>query len=226
MLMTTLVVMTADDWFRGDAWDADTRATFEARLKRARESSRAQYLRIKGLGLTGSVNRATREAGRQLLRRVLDDYPDDAVQVTMASADLGKSLAADGDLGEAAICFRRSLAGLPNVHCDADIGLAETILLGRWSDQYAEARAILGSARARTDPFPATRFRWALASARLAERQGDAAEAMLSARTALAAAGEHESPFPRHRGLGLVHADEQTIGELNRLASGRIQSAL
>ena len=91
----------------------ETRATFEVKLKRARQSSRAQYLRIKGLDVTGSTDGATREAGRQLLRRVLDDYPDDAVQVTMASADLGKSLADDGDLGEAAVCFRRPLARLP-----------------------------------------------------------------------------------------------------------------
>jgi hypothetical protein len=222
MTATTLVAMARDDWFRGDAWDAETRATFEVKLKRARQSSRAQYLRIKGVELTGSIDGATREAGRQLLRRVLDDYPDDAVQVTMAAADLGKSLADDGYLDEAAVCFRRSLAGLPNVHWGADLGLAETILLGNWSEQYAEAREILDASAARTDPFPATRFRWGLASARLAERQGDAVEAMRSARTALAAVDEHESPFPRHRDLGLAHADEQTIRELNRLATGQV----
>jgi hypothetical protein len=60
---TTLVAMTKDDWFRGDAWDGVTRATFENNLNRARQSSRAQYLRIKGIGLTASIDGATREAG-------------------------------------------------------------------------------------------------------------------------------------------------------------------
>jgi hypothetical protein len=214
--------MARDDWFRGDAWDMETRATFEAKLQRARQSSRAQYLRIKGLELTGSTDVATRESGRQLLRRVLGDYPDNALQVTMAAADLGKSLARDGFLEEAAVCFRRSLAGLSNVHWGADLGLAETILLGSWSEQYAEARGILDVSAARTDPFSATRFRWGLASARLAGRQGDAVEAVRSARIALAAIDEQQSPFPRHRDLGLARADKQTIRELNRLATGQV----
>jgi hypothetical protein len=192
--------MARDDWFRGDTWDTETRATFEAKLKRARQSSRAQYLRIKGLELTGLTDAATREAGRQLLRGVLDDYPDNAVQVTMAVADLGKSLADNGYLDEATVCFRRSLAGLPNVHAGADLGLAETILRGGWSEQYAEAREILHASATRPDPFPATRFRWGLASARLAEREGDAVEAMRSAQIALGPTRTRTTPAQQGRG--------------------------
>jgi hypothetical protein len=71
----------------------------------------------------------------------------------MAAADLGASLAEDGYLNEAAACFRRPLAGLPNVDWGADLGLAETILLGGWSEDYDEAREVLDASQARTDPL-------------------------------------------------------------------------
>jgi hypothetical protein len=206
-----------DDWFRGTAWDPPTREMFELKLGRARQTSRAQYLRIKGVGLTGASTLGVREAGRDLLRRVLDGYPDDRVQVTLASADLGDSLLRDGDLEEAADCFRRSMAGLGNVHCGAELGLAETILLAGWSERYDEAATALASSPASSNPFPAWRFRWHLAAARLARRQGDAAEASKHASEALGCIAEDHSPFPRHRNLGLVSTDEGTVNELHDL---------
>jgi hypothetical protein len=69
--------MGADDWYRGTDWSAQTQERFEAKLARARQTSRAQYLRIKGVGLTAAADAATRSAGRDLLRRVVTEYPSD-----------------------------------------------------------------------------------------------------------------------------------------------------
>jgi len=172
--------------------------------------------------MTGSTDASLREEGRHLLRRVLAEYVDDETQGTMASADLGKSLAADGHLEEAAQAFRQSLAGAPNIYWGADLGLVETILEADWRPHYDEAAQILGQSQAMTDPFPGNRFRWQLASARLAHRQGRADEARAAAVAALEALDEKRSPFPRHRSLGLASSDTQTVRELKRLAqSGR-----
>jgi hypothetical protein len=83
----TVVLVSRDDWFRGTSWDGRTRETFEAKLARAR-SGRAEYLRIKGAELTRSTKKPVRRAGRELVRRVLTEHPDDRLQVTMAHADL------------------------------------------------------------------------------------------------------------------------------------------
>lgn len=206
-----------DDWYRGTEWDPPTREMFELKLGRARRSSRAQYLRIKGAELTGATTLGVRQAGRELLRRVLDQYQDDAVQVTCASADLGSSLLRDGHFEEAVACFRRSMTGVGNVHVGAELGLAETVLLADWSERYEEAAAALASSPAASSPFPAWRFRWYLAAARLANRQGDADTASRLAGDALSCLAEEHSPFPRHRNLGLASSDDATLSELRRL---------
>ncbi|HEX8904722.1 MAG TPA: hypothetical protein VF771_07775, partial [Longimicrobiaceae bacterium] len=75
---------------------------------------------------------------------------------------------------------------------------------------------------AREEPFPAQRYRGAAARAMIADRRGDRAAARTWARAALAAAAETEtdSPFPRHRGLGLVRAaDPEVFARLRELAA-------
>lgn len=51
------------------AWDPQSQSDFEERLRRARSTSRAQYLYIKGASLAG----ATLTVAAQLWRRVLGD---------------------------------------------------------------------------------------------------------------------------------------------------------
>ncbi len=67
----------ADEWFRSPAWGPEDRADFEARLARARRTSRGQYLRIKGLALKDAGDR---EGARSLWLRVLDDESASGVQ--------------------------------------------------------------------------------------------------------------------------------------------------
>jgi tetratricopeptide (TPR) repeat protein len=190
--------VSGDDWFRGTAWDRKTRETFEKKLEDAR-SERAQYLRIKGLELTGSAKKSARRAGRELLLRVLTEHPDDRLQVTMAHADLAESLAREGDLIEAANHYQHAMDGEGNVVTLADLGLVEVILQAEWVERYDEALNLLLKSEASKDPFPATRFRWNLAAAKLASRRGESSEARELAKLALRCLEETESPFPRHR---------------------------
>lgn len=94
------------DWYRSERWDLATAAYFEERLCRARPEGRPQYLRIQATHLLHA--RETRESGRALLRRVIDDYPEDA-QARTASEQLGDSLGDDGRLAE----LRSRSAGSP-----------------------------------------------------------------------------------------------------------------
>jgi hypothetical protein len=209
-----------DEWFRGTAWDIRTRELFDEKLIRARKHNRSQYLRIKGLELTRSNQKDVRRAGRDLLRRVLDEHPDDRLQVTLAHSDLADSLAKDGVYAEAATHYRAAMEASDRVISHADLGLAEVILQAEWTDRYDEAWDALLKSEASRDPFPATRFRWNLAAARLASRQGETAGAKELAKLALRCLEETESPFARHKDLGLASADRQTIRELQRMTGG------
>jgi hypothetical protein len=149
---------------------------------------------------------------------MLTEHPDDRLQVTMAQADLAASLARDGDLAEAAEHYRQAMAGEDNVVTHADLGLVEVIVCAEWADQYDEALEVLLGSEASKDPFPATRFRWNLVAARLTSRRGEPDNAKELAKLALRCLEETESPFPRHRQLGLAATDRRTLRELRRLA--------
>jgi tetratricopeptide (TPR) repeat protein len=211
--------MGADDWYRGTDWSAQTQELFETKLARARQTSRAQYLRIKGLELTAAPDAATRSAGRDLLRRVVTDYPSDVLQATWAHRDLGASLAEDNEVEEAAEHYSAALAS-DRPEPSAAVGLAEVIMVARWAHRYEEALAALvgvGSEDARA-PFPATRFRWNLVAARLSDRLGRRDDARELAEIALRCLDQTQSPFPKHRSIGLATADARTRRELKKLA--------
>jgi hypothetical protein len=83
------------DWFRSANWTPEIAEAFEAKLARARHSNRAQYLYIQGATLTAANDEQTREVGRSLLQRSVDDYPDN-FHAKAASEQLGESLASEG----------------------------------------------------------------------------------------------------------------------------------
>ena len=198
--------MGRDDWYRGSAWDERTRELFEDKLSRARPRTRAQYLRIKGLELTGSEDEGVRGAGRDLLRRVLDEHPDDAMEVTFAHRELAQSLADDGSFEEAAKHYRAAMEGPANLVTHAELGFAELVLQAGWADRHGEALDMLVKDGASHDPLPGMRFRWNLAAARLASHSGHPADAQELAQIAL-------------RALDGT-ADHGTIEELERIAAG------
>jgi len=211
--------MAADDWYRGTDWTAEVQEHFENKLGRARRANRAQYLRIKGVELVASPDPAARRAGRDLLRRVVAEYPSDVLQATWAHYDLAASLAEDGDLDEAAEHYSAALAA-DRPDRSAAVGLAEVIVQARWEHRYEEALNLLvgvGSEDARA-PLPAVRFRWNLVAARLAERLGKRDDARELAGLALRCLDETQSPFRRHRSVGLATADPRTRRELKKLA--------
>lgn len=66
-------------------------------------------------------------------------------------------------------------------------------------------------------PFPSAHFRWNLAVIDLAEATGDRETAAEAARRALELA-DRGPVFPRHKTVGVVHAEHRTLARLERLA--------
>lgn len=212
--------MARDDWYRGAAWDEEIREDFEARLGRAR-SGRAQYLYIKGAGLSASDDPEVREAGRALMRRSLEDHPDEVVTVISVHHALGGAYAKDGMYAEASEHYEAALAmedGGLSVITRSDLELAELIVAAGWQGRFEEARSWLDHFWKSNDPFPVTRFRAYLTEARIADRLGEADAARENAESALALLTKNRSPFSRHPDIGLIKTDKATFRELERLA--------
>lgn len=102
--------MSDRNWFRAERWDDEIAAAFEQRLGRARSHNRAQYVRIQGVHLSRTDDPAYRKVGRDLFRRVLEQYDDDDGEVKGALQCLGASCAQDGLLDEAEQAYRKLLA--------------------------------------------------------------------------------------------------------------------
>jgi Tetratricopeptide repeat len=138
-LRNTVLNVAKDDWYRGPAWDPGTREHFEEGLSRAR-TQRPQYLRIKGCELTQADDPLVWAPGRGLLKRVLNEHPDDELCVIEAHHDLGWSFAREGQYAEAAKHYEASLALQRQRGGSIDPGtrlaLAELLVDAGWEQRY------------------------------------------------------------------------------------------
>jgi hypothetical protein len=99
------------DWYRSPGWSDAERDDFEKRLRRARSTNRAQYLRIKAL----AVETQNPLAAERLLHRVVDDYTGDWPQVESALERLGDLRQRCGDRTAAEAHYRATLNTSPTL---------------------------------------------------------------------------------------------------------------
>ncbi len=210
--------MSSDDWYRSSRWDASERELFAARLAGARPESRAQYIRLKAEALLEMSDADVRAEGARLMRVVLEDYPDDRLQVTAAHTALGRYNEEIGHTAAAAGAYRAAVRQEGGNTTGADLRLAELILREAMVGHYAEAEALLDLILRRNPILPVERFRYAVARARLADRCGRPDEAAAFALGALGVLSGNRGVSPRHPDVGLIMADDATRAELVTLA--------
>lgn len=212
--------MARDDWFRVETWSDSTREEFEARLSRSRTPfHRAQYLRIQGVTLTGTGRRREVEAGRDLLQRVISDFPGEDMEVAGAHFALGESLAESNP--EAAILHLRACLSLEQGRSfshGTELRLAEMLVA---NDPTAatldETAALLDTAESQAF-FHVEAWRIAVARARAYAKQRDRLAAATQAKRALALLADNTPKLPRHPSVGLIEPDPKTVKEMRKLA--------
>lgn len=206
-----------DDWFRSPDWSPHAQEDFEKRLARAREHSRAQYLRIKGLALRDA---GLREAAREVWLRILAGGPAYDFERAFALELLG-DLDKDSDPPEAERRYRQVLEDCPDLNGTSgtvEISLSELLIDHGGEPSRGEALGLLKSWLEReTSQLPNILFRWHLALIQISERMGDDVTVQRSARTALSLAARGPV-FARHKDVGLVRTDSRTLRRLKQLA--------
>lgn len=219
-----------DEWYRSPDWTAEAQAHFENKLRRAREWSRPQYLRIKALSLLEASDHEGQEAGRELLRRVLREYADNGLEVVFAHELLGRAYRRARKYPEAeghfraciGLCESRGTRSGTSGLCD--LTLVELILETAETAKYAEADAFLDYLAEHPEhlPFNGDIFRFYAARARLAHRLAQPEKAASYAEVALNFAGIKEPQLSRHPTIGLVQTDERTLRDLCTIAARKL----
>ena len=209
----------AEEWFRSSEWDVRAQEGFEERLRRASSSYRPQYLRIKALALMDHGGDAEARGSRELLVRLTETYPGSG-DVVMAHEHLGELDAREGHRSAAEDHFRAAMRLAPERHTrgDAALRLPELLIEDDTDESRCEARQVLDAIPPDSLVFAGQRFRFAVARARLAQAEGEDAEARRYAENALNEAGRDAPDFPRHPTIGLVTADKTVIDQMQKLA--------
>jgi hypothetical protein len=93
----------------------------------------------------------------------------------------------------------------------AEVRLAELLTRKGTAQSLGEAGEFLDAWQAtRHSPFPVNHFQWELARARWGEAIGQPDVVRDSSKRAIALA-DRDTPFPRHPGVGVVHAERDAI---------------
>lgn len=212
--------VSADDWYRSADWDADAQALFARKLARATTHNRPQYLRIKGLALLEADDPRVHQAGEELMRRVVSEYPDSTFDVSVAYEELADRAAAAGEIDAALELFRAEMRAElgTNIRGTAELKLAELILGERRTDLLTEAEIALDSVLTDDPLLGGLRFRYAVARARLAALTDEPDEAAAFALGALHLADVDAPISSAHPTVGRVDADDRLFAELEALA--------
>lgn len=217
--------MGREDWYRNKIWNSGIAAAFEARLQRSRSQfAKAQYLRIQGDCLLASPDPGLRAVGLELTKRVIGEYPEEKMQVTMAYETLGDFYLDNKKYPDAEDAYRQ----IPRVMDHLGNGLTEiwqaklakAIFLSGQKEKYREAKQLVYGlmTEARQPKFNSSRFECFLILARLSKALSEPEEASIYAKKALRLAAVEEPQFPRHPAVGLVRPDEKTLDEVKQLA--------
>jgi tetratricopeptide (TPR) repeat protein len=211
------------EWYLGDDWSQSTQQLFEQKLKKSRDSyNKAQYLRIKGTSLLKSKDVSKKEAGCELLKRVINEYPEELSSVKYAYELLGDYYKLKKDYSASEINYRKSISyyttsGRSGTSAIGDLKLSELIIETDQEDKFFEMYELLkfkffetkGSLDLNED-----KYRYSLAMAQLSFKLGYFEEAKQYADIALNLAIESEPQFDAHPNLGIVKANAADIETL------------
>jgi tetratricopeptide (TPR) repeat protein len=198
-----------EEWFRKTSWTSEESEDFFTRLKRSRQFSRSQYLRIQASHLAHAGTRHLTLEAMTLLDLLFEEYPD---QLEMASAYLqyAECLTSLGRIEEALGYFKKSIdfeLAFPNVRTEAPIKFGLTAIQYDCDSEYA---AVLRALENFEPSFPVDRFRMDGIRAIISRKNRDDEMAIFFATRALSAAEETDSGFRYHPKIGLV-SDADTV---------------
>mgnify|MGYP000865891589 CR=1 FL=1 len=215
-----------DDWFRGPEWDAQTRDEFFKRLARSRGAyNKAQYARIKAMGLCESGDPSRIKESLNLLKTVEAEWPERS-EMAMCYLQMAQCHAALGDQEAAVESFERCISAqrfYPNVQTHVLLDFPEYIAVNRLRSLYDRALELLDQWQEQSAGtiFPVDRFTALATRAVFAHDSKNLQQATELATQALAVSKVQHSGFRYHSKLGLVRDADPLLSAVRLLAKGK-----
>lgn len=134
------------DWYRKTSWNENDEKDFFEKLKRARNYSRPQYLRIQAITLISTENQNLLKVAENLLVKILEDYPEEKFEKSLTFNSLGNIYKQRNELEKAREFYRKSLnfeKEYPNVKTDSYLQFAELTIKLQKLSEYDYVRSLL-----------------------------------------------------------------------------------
>lgn len=203
------------EWYENTEWDNDISKNFEAKLSKASEFKKPQYLMAQASNLKGKRN----DIAKSLLDRVKENYADDDLSYANAMSLMGDILFDEQEFIEAENYYRYVhydlktpfRMGMKNGFDESDIKLIKIILISKQVSKYSEAYTLVKAHDMDLDFFKYHKYDFAYHAAWLCKELGKIEEAKDYAKMALDFAIDKRADAPMHGNLGAFEPREEEL---------------
>ncbi len=198
------------NWYRKKTWTTKDEEEFFAKLGRAREYNRVQYLRVQATELIETKDKYLLSVAETLLNKILTDYPDDKTNKSQTYNSLGEIHKLREDFVTALMYFQKALEfenEFPNVITTAYLNFSETAIRLNKTNLYDDVEKLLTRKINKNQlAFPSEKYITYSAMAIIFQYKGDTKQASVYAELAESNATAQTNLLwnPQKRKLGLV----------------------
>ena len=204
------------EWYRRQTWTKSDEEEFFAKLGRARKEGRAQYLKIQAIELTGTKKKELLKIADTLLKRMLNDFPNDYVEKGPALHALGDIGRLNGNFDEAIDYYKQAIdfeEVFPNVVTNAWLDYSELIIKTGATTQYDFVEKML-MARIPGLLFPVAKYKSYAILSIISKHESNPEQAKQFAALADQNANAETSGLRYHKYLGVVNERDRWLDRL------------
>jgi tetratricopeptide (TPR) repeat protein len=204
------------DWYRRTTWTTADEQEFFAKLKRAREWSRPQYLKIQASCLSAGAKPALLDAAESLIAKLLADYPDDKSERSAGLSILGDIYRQRQQFDDAMTYYKKAIdfeKEYPNVQGPAFLYFSELAVKLDKREYFPFVEELL-SGRVEHNPFPMYKYKIYAVLSIINKINGRVEKAAQFAALADQFAAAETSGLRYHPTLGVVTRRDQELDHL------------
>ena len=194
------------DWFRKKSWTKKDEEHFFAKLNRARKWGRPQYLRIQAVELIMTKKPDLLKVAESLLIKMLDEYPDEQSERSLALNSLADIYRLQNELPKAIEYYKKSMdfeQEYPNVKTNSYLDYSELIIKTNNTEKYDDVLDILLE-RQKELLFPIDKYKTASIISIIYNFKNEMGLAKQYAEIAEENANAQTSGLRYHKNLGVV----------------------
>ncbi|MEN2412767.1 hypothetical protein [Flavobacterium mesophilum] len=208
----------ATDWYRRKSWSKTDEKEFFAKLSRARKSGRAQYLRIQAIELVETKEPNLLEVAKELLYKVLSEYPDEISEKGPVFHALGEIFELENNILKAleyhknAVDFEKTFR---YVITPSYLDYSEIVVKNQFKDLYPIAEEMLEN-RASGLLFPIEKYKVYSLLAIINEYNSKVEIAKKYSELANENANAKTSGLRYHKHLGIVEKRDSLLDKITK----------